>query len=88
MIWEILTTIAIGALSGWLAGKIMKSEGSFLRNLILGIVGGALGGWLGGWLGGLIGTGGSWVMRIILAIAGACLIIFLWRLIFKKGKKK
>ncbi|MBP5730396.1 MAG: GlsB/YeaQ/YmgE family stress response membrane protein [Clostridia bacterium] len=83
-LWQLLVAIAIGALSGWLAGKIMKSEGSFLRNLILGIVGGAL----GGWLGSLIGLGGGWVMSIILAIAGACLVIFLWRLIFKKGKKK
>ena len=79
-LWQLLVAIAIGALSGWLAGKIMKSEGSFLRNLILGIVGGAL----GGWLGSLIGLGGGWVMSIILAIAGACLVIFLWRLIFKK----
>ena len=83
-LWQLLVAIAIGALSGWLAGKIMKSEGSFLRNLILGIVGGAL----GGWLGSLIGLGGGWGMSIILAIAGACLVIFLWRLIFKKGKKK
>lgn len=41
-----------------------------------------------GWLGSLIGIGGGWVMSIILSIAGACLVIFLWRLLFKKGKKK
>jgi uncharacterized membrane protein YeaQ/YmgE (transglycosylase-associated protein family) len=80
LVWKILVAVLLGALIGWLAGKIMKSEGSFLRNMILGIVGAAL----GGWLGSLIKIGGGWVMSIILAIAGACLIIFLWRLIFKK----
>ncbi|MBR7061628.1 MAG: GlsB/YeaQ/YmgE family stress response membrane protein [Clostridia bacterium] len=84
MLWQILVAVVIGALCGWAGGKIMKSEGSFLRNLLLGIVGGAL----GGWLGSLIGIGGGWVMSIILSIAGACLVIFLWRLLFKKGKKK
>ncbi len=84
MLWQILVAVVIGALCGWAAGKLMKSEGSFLRNLLLGIVGGAL----GGWLGSLIGIGGGWVMSIILSIAGACLLIFLWRLLFKKGKKK
>jgi uncharacterized membrane protein YeaQ/YmgE (transglycosylase-associated protein family) len=79
-LWQLIVAILLGALIGWLAGKLMKSDGSFLRNLILGILGAAL----GGWLGGLIGIGGGWVMSIILAIAGACLIIFLWRLIFKK----
>ncbi|MBQ3895256.1 MAG: GlsB/YeaQ/YmgE family stress response membrane protein [Clostridia bacterium] len=82
MLWKILVAIVLGGLAGWLASKIMKSDGSLLRNIILGIVGGAL----GGWLGGLIGIGGGWVMSVILAIAGSCLIIFLWRLIF--GKKK
>ncbi|MBO4327156.1 MAG: GlsB/YeaQ/YmgE family stress response membrane protein [Clostridia bacterium] len=80
MLWKILVAVVIGAVSGWAAGKLMKSDGSLLRNIILGILGGAL----GGWLGSLIGIGGGWVMAIILSIAGACLIIFLWRLIFKK----
>ncbi len=79
-LFKLLIGLALGALAGWAAGKIMKSKGTLLRNIVLGIVGGAL----GGWLGGLIGIGGGWVMSIILAIAGACLIIFLWRLLFEK----
>ncbi len=79
-LWQILVAVALGALSGWLAGKIMGSKNGFLLNVVLGIAGGAL----GGWLGGKIGLGGGWVMSLILAVAGACLIIFLFRLIFKK----
>ncbi len=79
-LWQLIVSILLGAFAGWAGGKLMKSEGSFLRNVILGIVGGAL----GGWLGGLIGIGGGWVFSLLLAIAGSCLLIFLWRLIFKK----
>lgn len=43
LVWFIL----IGALAGFLAGKIMTGTGfGFLRNLIVGIIGGLLGGWL------------------------------------------
>ncbi len=80
MLWKILVAVLIGALAGWIGGKIMKSKQSFLGNVIIGIVGGAL----GGWLGSLIGIGGGWVMSIILAVAGACLLIWLFRLVFKK----
>jgi uncharacterized membrane protein YeaQ/YmgE (transglycosylase-associated protein family) len=40
-----LYAILIGALAGFLAGKLMKGGGfGFLMNMILGIVGGAVGG--------------------------------------------
>ena len=65
MLWQIIVAVLLGALSGWIASKIMKSKGGFIRNVILGII------------------GGGWVMSIILAVAGACLIIWLARLIFK-----
>ena len=42
-----LYTILIGALAGFLAGKIMKGGGfGAIKNIILGIVGGFVGGWL------------------------------------------
>ena len=64
-----LINIALGALAGWLAGKIMKDEGSLLRNIIVGIVGG----WLGGCLFGLIGIGLGFIGSVI----GACLLLWL-----------
>lgn len=38
--------IVIGALAGMIAKAIMKEEGGFFKNLILGIFGAVLGGWL------------------------------------------
>ena len=59
----------------------MKSSHGLLMNIILGLVGGLV----GGWLGGLIGLGGGWLSGLILAVAVACLLIWLGRLI--SGKK-
>jgi uncharacterized membrane protein YeaQ/YmgE (transglycosylase-associated protein family) len=40
-------TILIGALAGFLAGKIMKGGGfGAFKNILLGILGGFVGGWL------------------------------------------
>ena len=81
MLWNILVAVVIGALCGWAGGKIMKSEGSFLRNLILGIVGGALGNFLFGIIGisfhGIIGN-------IIGGVLGTCILIAIGRFLMKK----
>ena len=79
MLIKIIVAILLGALSGFLAGKIMKSKNGFWVNVLLGIVGGAV----GGWLGSLIGLGGGWFMSLVLSVAGACLVIWLSRLIKK-----
>lgn len=46
VILNILLWLLIGALAGWLAGIIMRSRGSLIRNIILGIAGALLGGWI------------------------------------------
>lgn len=73
--------LAIGAVSGWLAGTLMKGGGfGLLGNIIVGIIGAVVGGVLFGLLGiqagGLIGS-------IITATVGAALLLFVVRLIKK-----
>lgn len=79
---SIIVYLAIGALIGWIAQKLMKGKSSLIVYIIIGIVGSAL----GGWLAGIIGLGGGILVQILISIGGACLLIFLFRLIF--GKKK
>jgi uncharacterized membrane protein YeaQ/YmgE (transglycosylase-associated protein family) len=70
LIWFLI----IGAVAGWLAGKIMKGKGfGLLGNLLVGIVGAVIGGFLFNVIGlvayGLIGS-------LIMALVGA--IVLLW----------
>lgn len=78
MLVTIIISLVLGAISGWLAGLIMKSDGSLVRNIILGIVGGVLAGVIFKAIGisfyGYVGT-------VIESIIGACILIYLVRLI-------
>ena len=73
--------LIIGAVSGWLAGNIMKGRGfGVLGNIVVGIVGSFLGGMLFGALGlkafGLIGS-------LITATVGAVVLLYLISLVKK-----
>ena len=81
MIISLLLWLLFGALVGWLAGIIMKSEKSLLGNIILGIIGSFVGGFIASFIGfGNLGGGFSFnIFNIIISVAGACLVVFLAR---------
>ena len=82
MFWWIVK-IAIWALIGMGASKLMKTEGSMLWNIGLGLAGGAVGTLVAGWLGiRSTNTLGS----IIVSVGGACLLIALVRFLVPKFK--
>lgn len=72
----IICNLVFGALAGWLAGKIMGTNGSMARNIILGLCGGVVGSIILGIFGihgrGTIGT-------IAVSVVGACILIWLTR---------
>ena len=76
---DILIYIAIGAVAGWLAGFLMGYKGSLLRDIILGIIGGFVGGYVFSLLGIDFGVWGT----ILVPLVGACIVIFVFRLLFK-----
>jgi len=74
--------IIIGAIAGWLAGKIMKGGGfGLLMNMVLGIIGGVVGGWVFGLFG--LSTDGDLKGSLITSVAGAVIILYVGRLIKK-----
>lgn len=76
----LLVTLIIGAVAGWLAGLIMKSDtGGLILNILLGIAGGFVGSWLFGWLN--ISLGSGWIGSILTATIGAVVLILIVRLI-------
>jgi len=74
--------IIIGAIAGWLAGKLMRGGGfGFLINLLVGIAGALIGGWVFGMLG--ITTGGI-IGSLVTALVGAILLLWIISL-FKRA---
>ena len=79
---EILSTILIGAIAGWLGSTIFKGSNlGLLGNIVVGIIGSFVGNWSLGKLGVDLGTG--WVGAILTGAIGALIILFLLNLIFK-----
>ena len=80
---EIISTIVIGAIAGWLGSTIFKGSSlGLLGNIVVGIIGSFIGSWSLGKLG--ISLGSGWVGAILTRAVGTLIILFLLNLIFKK----
>lgn len=79
----IITWLIFGALIGWIASMIMKTDGSMgaVANIIVGIIGSFIGGWVGSALGLGYTTGEFSIMGVIMGIVGACILIFIVQLV-------
>lgn len=74
-----IMTIIIGGLAGWIAEKVMKADHGLITNILLGIAGAVI---LNAILVGLMGsTFGGFIGQLIVAVIGACILIYGWRLI-------
>ena len=75
-----IAAIIVGGLAGWLAEMVMKSNTGIVMNIIMGIVGAIV---LNAILQALnIQTFGvGWVAYLITGFIGACLLIFVGRLV-------
>lgn len=80
-ITSLVIFLVIGAIAGWLAGVVMKGGGfGLVGDIVVGIVGAVVGGWLFGVFGI---TAGGLVGAVITAFVGACVLLFVIRLIKK-----
>ena len=74
-----IMTIILGGLAGWIAEKVMNFDTGLIMNIILGIAGAVLGNFL---LGLILGaTVGGLIPQLLIAIAGACVLIYAYRMI-------
>ena len=78
----ILLWIIFGAIAGWIASIIMKTDASqnTLIDIIMGIVGAIAGGFIMEFL-GQSGVTGFNLYSLIVAVLGACVVIFLGRML-------
>ena len=74
----IILWIIFGAIAGWIASLIMKTDAQqgALLNIIVGIIGAVIGGWIMNFF-GQSGTSGFNIYSLIVAIIGACVLIAL-----------
>ncbi|HEX9905685.1 MAG TPA: GlsB/YeaQ/YmgE family stress response membrane protein [Propylenella sp.] len=71
--------IIIGGLAGWIAEKVMKAEHGLLTNIVLGVLGAVI---LNAILVAIFGeTLGGFVGQLVVAVIGACILIFGYRAI-------
>jgi len=76
----LLYWLVVGLIAGWLTGVVMKGGGyGMLVDIVLGILGGILGGWIFSMLG--ISAGGGFVGGVIVAFAGAVVLVAITRVL-------
>jgi uncharacterized membrane protein YeaQ/YmgE (transglycosylase-associated protein family) len=76
-----IVTLAIGAIAGWLAARVLKRTGfGLIGDVIVGVVGGYIGVWLWDIL-HLPPVGGFWLINaIVTSTVGAIVLLVLLRL--------
>ncbi|MDE3200012.1 MAG: GlsB/YeaQ/YmgE family stress response membrane protein [Acidobacteriota bacterium] len=80
MLWWLL----VGLIAGWATGKIMKGSGyGFIADIGLGILGAFVGGFVMRFLG--FGGSGGMIYTILVAIGGAVLVVYIFRIVKRKG---
>lgn len=86
-LWDIISWVVMGGLSGWVASLIMKKKDStVLLNIIVGIVGAAIGGFIMSQLGAR-GVTGFNLPSFLVAVGGSVVFLAIINLI-TKGKMK
>jgi uncharacterized membrane protein YeaQ/YmgE (transglycosylase-associated protein family) len=79
--YGILAWIIIGALAGWIGSKIMGTDArqGSLANIFIGILGAVVGGFIARQFFGNIAGQNGLVSSFIVALGGACIVIFVWK---------
>lgn len=77
---DLLVTLVVGIVAGWLAGKVVRGAGfGLIGDLLVGIIGAFIGSWLLPKLGIVLGTGV--VSAIVNAALGAIALLVVIRLL-------
>ncbi|MEA4897978.1 GlsB/YeaQ/YmgE family stress response membrane protein [Bacillota bacterium Meth-B3] len=79
--------IILGALAGWIASLIMGKDARMgaLANILVGVVGAGIGGWIAS-LFGLGTVSGFNLYSLLIAILGACVLLFIVGAISKAAR--
>jgi len=79
LVWWLI----VGLIAGWATGKIMGSGRGAVMDIVIGILGAIVGGWIMRALG--FAGRGNMIYTILVAIGGAVILTFLYRLVTRGG---
>jgi uncharacterized membrane protein YeaQ/YmgE (transglycosylase-associated protein family) len=83
---NLIASIIMGVIAGWLTGKLMKGGGyGFLGDLVLGVIGAIVGGWLSSILLGVDLTGGFNLTTLVVSVIGAVVVVLIFRLVTRRS---
>jgi uncharacterized membrane protein YeaQ/YmgE (transglycosylase-associated protein family) len=78
---NLIVVIIVGAIIGWVASMIMRTQGGLLVDIVVGIVGALLAGWL---FGKTLFTAGNFSIESLLwSLLGAVILLAIFKLVFK-----
>jgi len=83
---HIIIALIVGGIIGWIAGMVMRSEGGYLWNIVIGCVGSVLGRFLFGSLshGGHLTSNPFDPMTLLVAFLGAVVLLAIYNF-FRRG---
>ena len=82
----VFATVVAGLVAGWIASLVTRARKGLLTNLIVGVAGGFVGGWLSSLLPGENLMSGINITSIAVGLAGALVVIIVYR--FLLGREK
>jgi uncharacterized membrane protein YeaQ/YmgE (transglycosylase-associated protein family) len=86
---DLLVWIVVGLIAGFLASRLVTGKGKgCLADIVIGIVGALIGGWLAGELHIKISIGIPIIGQIVVAFAGAVILLLVWGALFGRKRKK
>ena len=76
-------TLLIGAIAGWIAEKVMKTDMGIIMNIVIGVIGSYIGAFLANLLGLRLGElfQGWFLGNLIVAAVGAIILLFVVKMV-------
>ena len=86
---ELLVWIVVGLIAGALASRLVTGKGKgCLADIVIGILGALIGGWLASELHVSINVGIPIIGQIVIAFAGAVILLLVWGALFGRKRTK
>ena len=84
--YGLILWIVIGALAGWIGSQIMGTDArqGALANIVVGVIGAVVGGFVALNMMGDMPSNNGLVTSFVVALLGACLVIFVWKLLMRR----